>query len=108
MDRKLEDARHIRKLVREAEGVTDETIAAFAKLKMAMVTARRGKDIHPSTGHTALMYLNQAERDLNTVYGNLLRVHSQLSSVAVEVGISDEDIPTEWTKKNGELIAEAA
>lgn len=97
MDRKHTDARTIRKLMREAEGVTDETIAAVSKLKQAMVTARRGPGVHPGTGHKALTFLTQAEKDLNMVYGNLLRVHSELSDVAVEVGISDDGTKTDFT-----------
>lgn len=108
MTRKIEDACTIRKLMREAEGVTDETIAAISKLKLAMVTARRGPGIHPGTGHTALMFLSKAENDLQTVYGNLLRVHSQLSDVAVEHGMSDEIIPTDFKQPKGLITKEAA
>ncbi|MGC1270188.1 MAG: hypothetical protein WA842_06285 [Croceibacterium sp.] len=99
MDRNNQTAQEIRKLIREAEGVTDETIAAVSKLKQAMVTARRGPGIHPATGHKALTFLTQAEKELNTVYGNLLRVHSELSDVAVEVGISDDGTKTDFTGK---------
>lgn len=96
MNRKNDEARKIRSLMREAEGVTDETLVALTKLKAAMVTARRNPDVHVSAGQKALTYLNRAEHSITSAYSDLLRVHAQLSDLAVEVGISDEDVPTEW------------
>ena len=51
MDRNQNAADQIRKLMREADGVTDETLAAVSKLKQAMVVARRGPGVHPATGN---------------------------------------------------------
>lgn len=103
MDRITTEARQIRKFMREAEGVTDETLIALAKLKTAMVTARRSPGVHVSAGQKALLALNRAENSITSAYSDLLRVHSQLSDLALEVGILDEDIPTEFDKSKGEL-----
>ena len=45
-----EDARAIRKLIREAEAVSDEVMIACARLKQAMVRARQNPDISVDAG----------------------------------------------------------
>lgn len=94
MDRITHEAVNIRKLMREAEGVTDEGIIALAKLKTAMVSARRAPGVNVSAGQKAIMCLNRAEQNITAAYTDLLRVHAQLSDLAIEYGMTDEDIPT--------------
>lgn len=93
-DRILEDARNIKKLVREAEALADEAMIAFSRLRQAMLTARQNPDVGVDTGQRALMRLGQAEQQAMAMSCNLLRVHDELSRVARETAIGDEDIPT--------------
>jgi len=44
-DRMQNDARNLRKLVREAEALADETIIAMARLKQAMLAARQNPEV---------------------------------------------------------------
>lgn len=84
------DARHIRKLIREAEAVTDEAMIACARLKQAMVRARQNPAVPVDTGQKALMRLNQAEQHAITLSTSLLRVHDELSKVSEIVAGGEE------------------
>jgi hypothetical protein len=79
-----EDARAIRKLIREAEAVSDEVMIACARLKQAMVRARQNPDIAVDAGQRALMRLNQAESQALGLSTSLLRVHDELSRIGRE------------------------
>jgi mevalonate kinase len=79
-----EDARAIRKLIREAEAVSDEVMIACARLKQAMVRARQNPDISVDAGQRALMRLNQAESQALGLSTSLLRVHDELSRIGRE------------------------
>nr|WP_298895005.1 hypothetical protein [uncultured Altererythrobacter sp.] len=95
-DRILSDARNLKKLIREAEALADESMIAFARLKQAMLAARQNPAVEVHTGQRALMRLNQAEAQAMAMSTNLLRVHDELSNVARErMGKDDEptDIP---------------
>jgi len=81
-DRILFDARQLKKLVREAEAIADESIIAMARLKQAMLTARQNPEIEVHTGQRALMRLTEAEGQALAMSTNLLRVHDELSKVA--------------------------
>lgn len=48
-DRMQNDARNLRKLVREAEALADETIIAMARLKQAMLAARQNPEVEIAT-----------------------------------------------------------
>jgi len=89
------DARNIRKLIREAEALSDEAMVAFAKLKQAMLAARQNPDVPLDAGQRAIMRLCQAEQQAMSMSTSLLRVHSELSKVAREQAGLDEGIPTE-------------
>lgn len=78
------DALNIRKLIREAEAVSDEVMVACARLKTAMVRARQNPQISVDAGQRALMRLTQAEAQALSLSTNLLRVHDELSKVARE------------------------
>ena len=79
-DKIREDARHIRKLIREAE----------ARLKQAMVRARQNPDVNVDAGQRALLRLTQAESQALSLSTSLLRVHDELSKVAREtMGVED-------------------
>lgn len=45
-----EDARNLRKLIREAEAVSDEVLVACARLKQAMVRARQNPQVTSTPG----------------------------------------------------------
>lgn len=89
------DAYNLKKLVREAEALADESMLAFAKLKQAMLTARQNPDVEVDTGQRALMRLNQAEEQALAMSTSLLRVHEELSKVAREKMADDKNIPTD-------------
>lgn len=88
------DALAIRKLVREAEAVTDEAMLVCARLKQAMVTARKNPEVEVHTGQRALLRLNQAESQALALSTSLLRVHHELSELARETMGPDGDVDT--------------
>ena len=95
-ERMLNDAHNLKKLMREAEALADESMIAFARLKQAMLTARQNPLVDVHTGQRALMRLNQAEAQALAMSTNLLRVHDELSKVAREKmadDVSPTDIP---------------
>lgn len=88
------DAQNIKKLIREAEALADESMIAFARLKQAMLKARQSPDFDVHEGQRALMRLNQAEDYAMSMSTSLLRVHDELSKVAREKMHGDTNIPT--------------
>jgi len=88
-DRIRSDAQNLRKLIREAEALADESMIAFARLKQAMLQARQNPAFEVDTGQRALMRLNQAERQAMDMSTSLLRVHDELSKVVRERMPSD-------------------
>ena len=99
------DAYNLKKLIREAEALADESMLAFAKLKQAMLTARQNPQVEVDTGQRALMRLNQAEAQALAMSTNLLRVHDELSKVARE-RMGDDNIPTDIVDASLEVSAE--
>jgi hypothetical protein len=93
--RVFNDARNLKKLVREAEALADESMLAFAKLKQAMLAARQNPGVEVHTGQRALMRLNQAETQAMAMSTSLLRVHEEMSKVARELMAGDDQVPTE-------------
>ncbi len=89
------DASNIRKLIREAEALSDEAMVAFAKLKQAMLVARQNPELPIDAGQRAIMRLCQAEQQAMSMSTSLLRVHSELSKVAREQAGVDEGVVTE-------------
>jgi cell division septum initiation protein DivIVA len=93
-ERMLNDAHNLKKLMREAEALADESMIAFARLKQAMLAARQNPLVDVHTGQRALMRLNQAEAQALAMSTNLLRVHDELSKVARET-MGEDGMPTE-------------
>ena len=89
-----EEAFAIRKLIREAEAVTDEAMIACARLKQAMVRARQHPDLGVDTGQRALMRLSQAETQALAMSTSLLRVHDELSKIVRETLGGDDGSDT--------------
>ena len=89
------DAYNLKKLIREAEALADESMLAFARLKQAMLTARQNPDVEVDTGQRALMRLNQAEAQALAMSTSLLRVHDELSKVARIKMADDDGVPTD-------------
>lgn len=94
-DRILSDARNLKKLIREAEALADESMIAFARLKQAMLSARQNPGVEIHAGQRALMRLNQAEAQALAMSTSLLRVHDELSKIAVEKMGGDDGTKTE-------------
>lgn len=88
------DARNLKKLIREAEGLADEAIIAMARLKQAMLSARQSPMIEVNTGQRALLRLTEAESQALAMSTNLLRVHDELSKVALVHAAGDMGDPT--------------
>jgi len=101
------DAYNLKKLVREAEALADESMLAFAKLKQAMLTARQNPEIEVDAGQKALMRLNQAEAQALAMSTSLLRVHDELSKVARERMGEDENIPTQIAQASFAEVAQS-
>ncbi len=93
-ERLLNDAHNLKKLIREAEALADESMIAFARLKQAMLKARQNPSVEVHTGQRAIVRLNQAEGQAIAMSTSLLRVHDELSKVARE-RLADETIPTD-------------
>ncbi len=91
-DRILSDAQNLRKLIREAEALADESMIAFARLKQAMLAARQNPGVEVHAGQRALMRLNQAEGQAMAMSNSLFRTHEELSKIARET-MGDEGIP---------------
>jgi hypothetical protein len=94
-DRILADAHQLKKLIREAEAIADESIIAMARLKQAMLSARQNPEVEVHTGQRALMRLTEAESQAMAMSTNLLRVHDELSKVARVKAVGDNGMPTE-------------
>ena len=90
----MTDALQLKKLIREVEALSDETLIACARLKQSMIAARQNPGIEVSTGQAALMRLSQAEAQAMAMSTNLLRVHDELSKVAREKMAKDVGVPT--------------
>ncbi|MGB7408272.1 MAG: hypothetical protein WA908_07175 [Pontixanthobacter sp.] len=90
----IADALNIKKLIREAEALSDETMLACAKLKQAMLQARQNPELPVDTGQRAIMRLSQAEQQAMAMSTNLLRVHDELSKIAQVHAIGDPGMPT--------------
>jgi hypothetical protein len=93
-DRILTDAYNLKKLIREAEALADESIIAMARLKQAMLAARQNPEVEIHTGQRALMRLTEAEGQALSMSTNLLRVHDELSKVARVHAGGDTELPT--------------
>lgn len=94
-DRMLADAYNLKKLIREAEALADESMIAFARLKQAMLAARQNPEVEVTVGQRALMRLNQAETQAVAMSTSLLRVHDELSQIARERMGGEDGVPTE-------------
>ena len=109
-ERMINDAHNLKKLIREAEALADESMIAFSRLKQAMLAARQNPEVEVADGQRALMRLNQAEGQALAMSTSLLRVHDELSKIAREK-MHGDDVPTEIpaqaiaTETPGELIA---
>lgn len=93
-DRIIADAYNLKKLIREAEALADESIIAMARLKQAMLAARQNPAIELSTGQRALLRLTEAESQAVSMSTSLLRVHDELSKVARVHAGGDPGVPT--------------
>lgn len=93
-NRILADAHNLKKLVREAEALADESIIAMARLKQAMLAARQNPAVEVHTGQRALVRLTEAESYALSMSTNLLRVHDELSKVARVHAGGDDGTPT--------------
>jgi hypothetical protein len=93
-DRILADAHQLKKLIREAEAIADESIIAMARLKQAMLAARQNPEVEVHTGQRALMRLTEAESQAMAMSTNLLRVHDELSKISRIQAVGDPGNPT--------------
>lgn len=94
-ERILADAHQLKKLIREAEAIADESIIAMARLKQAMLAARQNPEVEVHTGQRALMRLTEAESQAMSMSTNLLRVHDELSKAARVHAGGENGVPTE-------------
>ncbi|NNC58925.1 MAG: hypothetical protein HKO05_02915 [Erythrobacter sp.] len=93
----VEDARQIRKQIREAEAVTDEAMLACAKLKQVILVARQNPEVGVDACQKAMLRLMQAEQQALAMSTNLLRVHEELNMVSREYMGPDEEGETHIT-----------
>jgi hypothetical protein len=88
------DAYNLKKLIREAEALADESMTAMARLKQAMLAARQNPEVEVNTGQRALVRLSEAESQALAMSTSLLRVHAELSKVAQVHAGGDSGVPT--------------
>lgn len=100
-DRMLADADNLKKLIREAEALADESMIAFARLKQAMLSARQNPQTTVDAGQRALMRLGQAESQALSMSTSLLRVHDELNKVA-KVNLGPDTTPTDLVEATHE------
>lgn len=101
MNRLEQDGHELKTLIRNAEALGDEYMAALAALKTKILTARSHPDIVPHEGQAALARLSQAERRAFASSTDLFRVHNALSDVAIRMGVEH---PTDPLLTSGELL----
>ena len=94
-ERILKDAYNLKKLIREAEALADESMISFAKLKTAVLAARQNPEVGIEAGQRALMRLSHAEQHALNMSTNLLRVHDELSKEARIYAREDDGVPTD-------------
>lgn len=100
------DAQAIRKLIREAEAVSDEAMIAMSRLKQAMLVARQNPDVPVDIGQRAILRLSQAEAQAVSMSSNLFRVHGELNEVARIICGVDEGKETPLTAILPQIPAE--
>lgn len=91
------DAQTLRKLIREAEAVSDEAMIALARLKQAILVARQNPDVPVDIGQRAIMRLTQAESQAMSMSSNIFRVHAELNDVARIVAGYEDEVVTPLT-----------
>jgi len=87
----VQDAVLIREQLRESEAQSDELLIGTAELMKRMIAARRNPSVEPHAGQVALMRLASAQRKMIASANDIFRVHDELSQLAVETGVADED-----------------
>lgn len=102
------DALQLKKLIREAEAVTDEATLIYARLKQAMVASRQNPEVPVATGQRAMVRLSRAEQQILEASTNLFRVHEELSRIAPVFGLGDEKTEVEPMGVTAEPVSEAA
>lgn len=95
-----QDGRELKALIRNAEALGDEYMAALSALKAKILAARSHPDVVPHEGQAALARLGQAERQAFASSTDLFRVHNALSGIAIRMGVEHPTDPLETT---GEL-----
>ena len=71
----------------------------MAKPKLMGLPARKTDRARERMTITEPLRLTRAEQNFATAYGDLLRVHAELNSVARITAGVDEDIPTEFGRE---------
>ena len=88
------DAKEIKSLIRNAEALGDEFIAALAALKIKMLSSRAHPDVVPHEGQAALARLANAERQALASSSSLFRVHNELSDIAIRMDVEHPTPPS--------------
>lgn len=102
----VEDARTIRKHIREAEAVTDEAMIACSKLKQVILRARQNPEVGVDAAQKAMVRLLQVEQQALAMSTNLLRVHEELNKVGREYMGPEQDGETHISPSAVELAAD--
>lgn len=91
------DAKEIKSLIRNAEALGDEFIAALAALKIKMLNSRAHPHVVPHEGQAALAKLAHAERQALASSSSLFRVHNELSDIAIRMDMEHPTPPAALT-----------
>lgn len=75
--------------LRNTEASFDEALLSSARLLQSMVKARQNPNVAPATAQAAINRLVRSQQHLIAGQSDILRVHAELSKLAVETGNAD-------------------
>ena len=89
-------ADRIQNQIKEAEKANDLALLSNTQLLQSLIQARLNHDVHPMTGHAAMLRLANASKAQLAARGDLGRVHAELTDIAhdVRAEIDEKDRPT--------------
>ena len=71
--------------MKEAEKASDLALLSHTQLMQSLIQARLNHDVHPMTGHAAMLRLANASKAQLGIRGDLGRVHAELMEIGHSV-----------------------
>jgi hypothetical protein len=102
------DAVDIRNEVRKTEAAMDEALLQSTRLMQRMIQGRQNPGIRVDIGQDAIARLLNAQLQIVDGASEIFRVHSELSRVARDIGMSKDDDDTVPPDPTGYMSAQKA